>query len=95
MTAPERQEPTMWISTRQRLRKGDAGWDDFTDYDLSDWTWTSSFLNCGRWQGQLAALAAGSRSNELLDLAAAKRAQDILPAEWNDDPHSDVTIWAL
>jgi len=166
MTAIELHEPTMWLSTRQRLCKGDTDWDGFTDfvglshlsevrsidscwnacvegnfpiasisdlwgkleslrpakmgkeyhllfvdsehhdtftdpgltflgYDLSDETWTSSLLNCGRWQGQLAALAAGSRSNGLLDLLAAKTAQAVLPNEWDGDPHGYVTIWAL
>ena len=166
MTAPGIQEATMWLSTRQYLRKGDTEWDSFTDfiglshlsevrsidsswnrctdgnypidsmeslwgklesmhpaktdreyhllfvdsahhsafthsrltflgYDLSDDTWTSSLLNCGRWQGQLAPLAAGSRSNGLLEFPAAKTAQAVLPAEWHDDPHSFVTVWAL
>lgn len=156
----------MWLSTRQRLCRGDAVWDSFTDfvglshlsevrsidtclnhciegnfaivsmpnlwdtltlleppkteaeyhllfvdsghhdtfthpqltflgYDLSDETWTSSLLNCGRWDGQLAHLAAGSQPNGLLDLQAAKTAQQVLPKEWNNDPHSHVTIWAL
>jgi len=67
----------------------------FLGYDLSDETWTSSLLNCGRWEGQLAELAAGSRPNGLLDLPAAQTAQQILPEEWHDDPHSYVTIWAL
>lgn len=67
----------------------------FLGYDLSDETWTSSLLNCGRWEGELAPLAAGSQPNGLLDLSSAKTAQEILPVEWDDDPHSYVTIWAL
>ena len=75
------------IFTHQRLT--------FLGCDLSDETWTSTLLNCGPWKGPLAALAAGSRPNGLLELSAAKTAQSVLPEEWDDDPHSHVTIWAL
>ena len=67
----------------------------FLGYDLSDETHVSSLLNCGPWEGKLAILAANSRSNGLLELPAAKTAQALLPDEWNNDPHSYVTIWAL
>ena len=29
----------------------------FLGYDLSDETWTSSLLNCGRWEGELMNIA--------------------------------------
>ena len=29
----------------------------FLGYDLSDETWTSSLLNCGRWEGELMKIA--------------------------------------
>ena len=67
----------------------------FLGYDLSDETWTSTLLNCGPWEGKLATIAANRHSNGLLELPAAKTAQAILPDEWNNDPHSHVTIWAL
>ena len=67
----------------------------FLGYDLSDETWTSSLLNCGKWEGRLESLAVECQENGLLDLPAAKKAQTLLPTEWDDDPHSNVTIWAL
>lgn len=64
-------------------------------YDLSDWTWTSSLLNCGRWEGNLATIAQSVNQYGLLSLENAKIAQNILPDAWNKDPHAFVTIWAL
>jgi len=48
-------------------------------YDLSDETWTSSVLNCGKWDGPLKCLADTIQSNGLLTLDAAKAAQTMLP----------------
>jgi len=64
-------------------------------YDLSDETWTSSVLNCRRWQGALEPIARRALGNGLLTLQDAKLAQAILPEEWDGDPHSHVTIWVL
>lgn len=64
-------------------------------YDLSDETWTSSLLNCGRWQGNLAPLAQRVNQYGLLNLDDAKTAQSLLPVVWCNDPHAFVTIWAL
>jgi hypothetical protein len=67
----------------------------FLGYDLSDETWTSSLLNCGRWEGSLAAIAQRVNQYGLLTLEDAKTAQALLPEAWNHDPHACVTIWAL
>jgi hypothetical protein len=64
-------------------------------YDLSDETWTSSLLNCGRWQGALEPIARRTAENGLLSLEDAKRAQALLPEAWGGDPHGFVTVWAL
>jgi hypothetical protein len=64
-------------------------------YDLSDETWTSSLLNCGRWEGVLEPIAQKVNEYGLLNLEDAKTAQTILPSAWNDNPHAFVTIWAL
>jgi hypothetical protein len=64
-------------------------------YDLSDETWTSSLLNCGQWQGALAAIARRTGRNGLLSLEDARLAQALLPEAWGGDPHSYVTVWAL
>lgn len=64
-------------------------------YDLSDETWTSSLLNCGRWQGVLEPIARRASENGLLGLEDAKLAKALLPEAWGDDPHGLVTIWAL
>lgn len=64
-------------------------------YDLSDETWTSSLLNCGRWQGVLEPIAQRTRENGLLGLEDAKLAQSLLPEAWAGDPHGLVTVWAL
>ncbi|OKH49274.1 hypothetical protein NIES2101_21415 [Calothrix sp. HK-06] len=64
-------------------------------YDLSDETWTSSLLNCGRWEGKLAAIAQKVNQYGLLSLEDAKTAQSLLPSCWHDNPHAIVTIWAL
>jgi hypothetical protein len=64
-------------------------------YDLSDETWTSSLLNCGRWEGVLEPIAQKVNEYGLLNLEDAKTAQTILPLAWNGDRHAFVTIWAL
>jgi hypothetical protein len=64
-------------------------------YDLSDETWTSSLLNCGRWEGILAPIAQRVNKYGLLSLEDAKIAQSLLPQTWHDNPHAMVTIWAL
>lgn len=64
-------------------------------YDLSDETWTSSLLNCGRWMGPLEAIARRTRSNGLLNFEDAVEAKRILPEAWKGNPHANVTIWAL
>lgn len=64
-------------------------------YDLSDETWTSSLLNCGRWQGVLEPIARRTGANGLLALEDAKLAQALLPEAWGGDPHGFVTVWAL
>lgn len=64
-------------------------------YDLSDETWTSSLLNCGRWRGELEAIASRTGENGLLGFGDAQLAQKALPNAWNNDPHSFVTVWAL
>ena len=64
-------------------------------YDLSDETWTSSLLNCGRWEGILAPIAQQVNQYGLLNLEDAKIAQSLLPDAWCNDPHAFVTIWAL
>ena len=64
-------------------------------YDLSDETWTSSLLNCGRWEGALEPIARRTGRNGLLSLEDAKLAQALLPEVWDGDPHSHVNVWAL
>lgn len=64
-------------------------------YDLSDETWTSSLLNCGRWEGILAPIAQKVNQYGLLNLEDAKTAQVLLPDAWGHDHHAFVTIWAL
>lgn len=64
-------------------------------YDLSDDTWTSSLLNCGRWQGVLEPIAQRTSRQGLLSLEDAKMAQSLLPDAWNHDHHASVTIWSL
>ncbi len=64
-------------------------------YDLSDETWTSSLLNCGRWEGVLAPIAQRVNQYGLLNSEDAKIAQSLLPEAWHDNPHAMVTIWAL
>ncbi|MSU35006.1 MAG: hypothetical protein EXS36_07815 [Pedosphaera sp.] len=64
-------------------------------HDLSDVTWTSSVMNCRRWRGRLAPIAARSGRNGLLTLEDAKAAQRLLPEEWPGDPHGRVTAWAI
>jgi hypothetical protein len=64
-------------------------------HDLSDETWTSSLLNCGRWEGVLAPIAQRVNQYGLLSLENAKKAQALLPEAWHDNPHALVTIWAL
>ena len=62
---------------------------------MSDETWTSSLLNCGRWQGILEPIARRTKENGLLKLEDAKLAQSLLPKAWGGDPHGFVTVWAL
>lgn len=64
-------------------------------YDLSDETWTSSLLNCGRWLGELEPIAMRTGENGLLNLEDAVLARSLLPKMWPDDPHANVTVWAL
>lgn len=64
-------------------------------YDLSDETWTSSLLNCGRWEGILAPIAQRVNKYGLLNLEDAKTAQVLLPEAWGHHHHAFVTIWAL
>lgn len=64
-------------------------------HDLSDETWTSSLLNCGRWQGELQRIAERAGKNGLLSLSDALAAQRILPQAWPGNPHGIVTVWAL
>lgn len=64
-------------------------------YDLSDETWTSSLLNCGRWEGVLEPIAQRTGANGLLSLDDARLAQSLLPEVWGGDPHGVVTVWAL
>jgi hypothetical protein len=64
-------------------------------YDLSDWTHTSSLLNCGPWKGRLAPLAERLNEYGLLSHDDAITAKGLLLTEWPDDPHGDVTVWAL
>lgn len=63
-------------------------------HDLSDETWTSSLLNCGRWIGPLESIARRTKPNGLLDFEDALQAKALLPEAWNGDPHAFVTIWA-
>jgi hypothetical protein len=64
-------------------------------YDLSDKTWTSSLLNCGRWEGTLAPIAQRVNQYGLLNLEDALIAQSLLVDAWCNEPHAFVTIWAL
>jgi hypothetical protein len=64
-------------------------------HDLSDYTETSSLLNCGPWQGRLAPLAQRLNGYGLLTFDDARLAKQVLPEEWPGDPHSAVMIWAL
>jgi hypothetical protein len=64
-------------------------------YDLSDETWTSSLLNCGVWENELAPIAQRVNKFGLLSLEDARLAQSLLPQVWSGTPHASVTIWAL
>lgn len=64
-------------------------------YDLSDETWTSSLLNCGRWESGLASIAQRVNQYGLLSFEDAQTARKLLPDAWCNSPHSFVTIWAL
>jgi hypothetical protein len=64
-------------------------------YDLSDETWASSLLNCGRWDGILAPIAQNVNQYGLLNLEDSKMAQSLLSDAWCNTPHAFVTIWAL
>jgi hypothetical protein len=63
--------------------------------DLSDETWTSSLLNCGRWEGILAPIAQRVNQYGLLNREDALMAQSLLVEAWCNNPHAFVTIWAL
>ena len=67
----------------------------FLGYDLSDETWTSSLLNCGRWEGELMKIAQRVNQYGLLNWEDAILASSKLPRAWNNDHHSFVTIWEL
>lgn len=67
----------------------------FLGYDLSDTTHTSSLLNCGLWEGELAPIAQRVNQYGLLNLADAMLAKELLPQAWGNDHHAFVTIWAL
>lgn len=67
----------------------------FLGYDLSDGGWTSSLLNCGRWEGILAPIAQRVNQYGLLNWEDACLAQSLLPDAWNQDSHAFVTIWGL
>jgi hypothetical protein len=64
-------------------------------HDLSDETHTSSLLNCGPWTGKLAPFAHRLNEFALLTLGDARLAKSLLPEAWPDDPHANVTVWAL
>lgn len=65
-------------------------------HDLSDETYTSSLLNCGRWEQEtLAPIAQRVNACGLLSLEDAKLAQQLLPTAWHYDPHSFVSVWAM
>ena len=64
-------------------------------YDLSDETMTSSLLNCGAWKGPLLPIAERHNAFGLLSLDDALTAKKLLPAEWPNEPHGLVTVWAL
>jgi hypothetical protein len=64
-------------------------------HDLSDWTNTSSLLNCGPWTGELAQFTERLNGYGLLTFDDAVLAKSILPVAWPDHPHADVTVWAL
>lgn len=49
----------------------------------------------GPWTGQLAPLTQRMNPYELLSYADAVLAKSLLPREWPDNPHSQVTFWAL
>lgn len=68
---------------------------DFLGYDLSDETYTSSLLNCGRWEGELAPIAIRVNKYGLLTLADVTLAKELLAGAWNNDHHAFVTIWAF
>ncbi len=65
-------------------------------HDLSDRTFTSSLLNCGRWEQEtLFPIAQRVNGCGLLSLEDARLAQRLLPAAWHNDPHSFVSVWAV
>ncbi|MGK7883565.1 MAG: hypothetical protein AB4057_02940 [Crocosphaera sp.] len=67
----------------------------FLGYDLSDETWTSSLLNCGKWEGELMKIAQRVNQYGLLNWEDAILARSKLPQAWNNDHHAFVTIWEL
>ncbi len=65
-------------------------------YDMSDETWTSSLLNCGKWTGPLEKFEQELNEFGLLNHEHACRAQELLPEVWGEDnPHAFVDLWQL
>jgi hypothetical protein len=63
--------------------------------DLADETQTSSILNCGAWKKGLFKFIKKLNKFGLLDCDTALHIQEILPDEWQEDPHSFVDLWAV
>ncbi|MCJ8268273.1 MAG: hypothetical protein MJK04_02620 [Psychrosphaera sp.] len=63
--------------------------------DLTDETHTSSILNCGAWRKGLFKFTKKLNKFGLLDSDTALHIQQILPDEWQEDPHSFVDLWAV
>lgn len=65
-------------------------------YDLGDQYQTSSLLNCGPWEGNLAPIAKRLNQYGLLSLNDAQLAQNLLPQVWGvDEPHAHVDLWLV
>lgn len=93
--ADENQYYLLFIDAQNEPLPPDTPEYRFLGYDLSDETHTSSLLNCGPWKGRLQELTQRLNQYGLLSLEDALTAQEWLPTEWEDDPHADVTVWAL
>lgn len=71
------------------------GW-KLLGHDLADENRTSSLHAYVPWEGQLEPLTRRLNEFGLLSLADAELARKLLPLEWGDqEPHANVTIWAL